>query len=78
MMNVAVIGFGFMGITHSLNIMRNDKLKLRAIVTRNIADIPSRLMEQQGNFSSGDINAEGIARIPAYTSLRECLKQVGS
>ena len=74
MINVAVIGFGFMGITHSLNIMRNKRLDLKAIITRNTADIPMRVKEQQGNFSSGEIRAGDFEKIPSYMSLRDCLK----
>ena len=74
MINVAVIGFGFMGITHALNIQRNKKLKLAAIITRNVEGIASKLNEKIGNFSSGEIDAEAIKKVPAYTSLRECLK----
>lgn len=74
MINVAVIGFGFMGITHALNIQRNNKLKLQAIITRNIDGIASKLKEKIGNFSSGEIDAEAILQVPAYTTLRECLK----
>lgn len=74
MINVAVIGFGFMGITHALNIQRNKKLRLSAIITRNVDGIASKLNEKTGNFSSGVIDAEAIKKVPAYTSLQECLK----
>ena len=74
MIRVAVIGFGFMGITHALNIQRNKRLKLQAIITRNVEGIASKLNEKVGNFSSGEIDAEAIRMVPAYTSLRECLK----
>lgn len=74
MINVAVIGFGFMGITHALNIQKNKKLKLQAIITRNVGNIASKLNGKIGNFSSGEIDAEAIRQTPAYTSLQECLK----
>lgn len=36
MKRIAVIGFGFMGLTHTLNILRNKDLELAAIVDRNL------------------------------------------
>jgi predicted dehydrogenase len=74
MINVAVIGFGFMGITHAINIQRNKKLNLRAIVTRDVKSIPSRLNKQVGNFSGGKIDVDSILQVPVYGCLRECLK----
>lgn len=74
MIKVAVIGFGFMGITHALNIQRNKKLKLQAIITRNPRGIAGKLNEQTGNFSSGEIDADSISQVPVYTTLQECLK----
>ncbi len=50
MINVAVIGFGFMGVTHAVNIMRNKKLSLRAIITRNAHTIADKLNAQAGKF----------------------------
>ena len=35
MNKVAVVGFGFMGITHTLNILKNPDLILKAIVDLN-------------------------------------------
>jgi len=74
MINVAVIGFGFMGITHAVNIQRNKKLNLRAIVTRDMKGISAKLNQQVGNFSSGEVDANAIVQVPTYRSLRECLK----
>jgi len=74
MINVAVIGFGFMGITHALNIQRNKKLKLQAIITRNVNGITTKLHDQIGNFSSGEVDINAMSQVPAYKSLRECLK----
>jgi predicted dehydrogenase len=74
MINVAIIGFGFMGITHALNIQRNKRLNLRAIITRDVMGIPAKLNQQVGNFSSGEIDVEGILQVPVYKSLRDCLR----
>jgi predicted dehydrogenase len=74
MINVAVIGFGFMGITHAINILANRKLKLSAIVTRNSSGIAGKLQEQVGNFSSGEVDVNTLLQVPVYKTLRECLK----
>jgi predicted dehydrogenase len=74
MINVAIVGFGFMGVTHALHIQRNPKLNLRAVVTKNVNDVPSKLSEQTGNFSIGLIDTDSILRLPRYTTLEECLE----
>lgn len=75
MIQIAIIGFGFMGITHALNIQKNKKLNLRAIITRNVEGIPGKLKEQIGNFSGGEVDGDAILKIPAYRTLHECLKK---
>lgn len=74
MINVAIIGFGFMGITHAVNILRNEKLKLRAIITRNVQGVPEKLNGQIGNFSSGERDPKEILAVPVYKTLDQCLK----
>lgn len=74
MINIAVIGFGFMGITHALNIQKNKKLNLRAIITRDVTGIATKLSQQLGNFSSGEVDAKAILQVPVYKTLRECLR----
>lgn len=74
MINVAIIGFGFMGMTHAINIQRNKKMNLRAIITRDVESISAKLSQQVGNFSSGEIDVNAIKQVPAYKSLRECLR----
>ena len=74
MIHVAVIGFGFMGLTHALNILKNKKLKLQAIITRHPERIGDKLNEQVGNFSSGSLDKEAIQQVPSYATLRECMK----
>ena len=64
MIKVAVIGFGFMGITHAVNIMRNKKLRLRAIITRNVHTVADKLNAQAGNFSSGEVDANSDSEGP--------------
>jgi predicted dehydrogenase len=58
MKNVAVIGFGFMGITHSLNILRIPGLNLKAIVDRNPDMIEKNLLDDC--LKSEDLDAVNI------------------
>ncbi|MBL0739646.1 Gfo/Idh/MocA family protein [Chryseolinea lacunae] len=74
MIHVAIVGFGFMGITHAANVLRNKRLKLQAIVTRHPNDIDERLNAQTGNFSTGDVNLDDLRQVKRYTSLQECLR----
>ena len=72
MLRVAIIGFGFMGITHAANIQRNQRLTLQAIITRHPEAVESKLSGQTGNFSPGEIDVEALKRVPRYTSLQKC------
>ena len=58
MNKVAVVGFGFMGMTHTLNILKNKDLKLVAIVDVNPELIEKNLHSKGGNFSTGNIDAQ--------------------
>jgi predicted dehydrogenase len=74
MNKVAVVGFGFMGITHTLNILKNPDLVLKAIVDINPDLIEKNLQSGIGNFSTGNINAAELAGISKYSSLDDCLR----
>jgi len=74
MNKVAVVGFGFMGITHTLNILKNPDLILKAIVDLNPEEIEKKLQSGIGNFSTGNIDASALAGINKYSSLDECLR----
>ena len=74
MKKVAVIGFGFMGMTHTSNILKNDKLKLVAIIDKDLDGIEKKLHSGSGNFSIGDIDPKIIAQIHKYANLDDCLK----
>lgn len=73
-MNIVVVGFGFMGMTHTLNILKNPKLQLKAIVDRVPENILTKLTEQSGNFSTGTIDAEALSGVNIYSDFAECLK----
>ena len=49
-MKVVVVGFGFMGVTHTINILQNSNLQLVAIVDKNAEQVPEKLQENLGNF----------------------------
>ena len=74
MKNVAVIGFGFMGITHSINILRIPGLKLKAIVDRNPDMIEKNLISGLGNLATGSIDPASLSDVGRYEDLADCLK----
>lgn len=73
MIRVAVVGFGFMGITHTLNILKNKDLRLAAIVDINTALIEKNLDSKIGNLSTGSIDSAELSGINKYSDLEECL-----
>ena len=75
MINVAIVGFGFMGITHANNILKNKKISLRAIITRNEESIATKLEQLKGNFSSGEVDSATILSLPVYKTLAACLRR---
>ncbi len=73
MKKIAVAGFGFMGLTHTLNILRSKNLKLVAIVDKDPELIDKTLDKKGGNISTGSIDSAAISAINKYSSLEECL-----
>ncbi len=72
-LKVAVIGFGFMGVTHTKNILENPDLELVAIVDKNPGNISKNLTEQVGNLSTGTFSQDKISDVRIYSSIEECL-----
>ncbi len=70
---IAVVGFGFMGITHTMNILKNPGLELVAIVDKNPENIRKNINEQIGNFSTGGISQKDIVNIKIYSSFEDCI-----
>jgi predicted dehydrogenase len=62
-----------MGVTHTMNILKNNELELVAIVDNNPENIEKNLNEQVGNLSTGTFNKNEISGIKTYSSLEECL-----
>ena len=73
MKRVAVAGFGFMGMTHALNILENKDLQLVAITDKNLESAERNLFSAEGNFRTGRIDPADLKNIRRYSSLDECL-----
>ena len=74
MKRVAVIGFGFMGITHSLNILKCKNLELTAIIEKDVNSVSKKLGNKIGNIATGDIDVVAFDKIPVYSTLSSCLE----
>jgi predicted dehydrogenase len=74
MKRAAVVGFGFMGMTHALNILKNADLQLVAIVDKDPETIEKNLFSQSGNISTGNISPALLKDINKYSSFSECLR----
>jgi predicted dehydrogenase len=75
MLNVVVAGFGFMGMTHTANILKNPAVHLSAIVDKYTNGIYEKLNNESGNFSTGTIKAEDLSQITVYEDFEVALKQ---
>lgn len=74
MIKVAVVGFGFMGMTHTLNIFRNPDIELVAIVDKDLDGIEDKLLNPEGNFSTSAIDPGDIQKVKKYRELSSCLE----
>lgn len=68
-----MIGFGFMGIEHSRNILKHNDLELVAIVEKDVASVAEKLGQKTGNFSTGEMDVEALKKVPVFATLEECL-----
>ena len=74
MKRVAVVGFGFMGMTHTLNILKNADLQLVAFVDKYPETIEKNLLAKGGNFSTGNFDPAVLKNINKYSNFDECLQ----
>ncbi len=74
MINVVVLGFGFMGKTHTGNLLKNPNVKLKAIVDKDAENIRKNLKGEAGNFDTGSISEEQLSDVKIYKDFEECLK----
>jgi predicted dehydrogenase len=75
MKKAAVVGFGFMGMTHAINILKLNNLQLSAIVERDLSIIDKNLGSGIGNIATGDVSGNSIKDVSRYTDLDACLKK---
>ncbi len=73
MTRVAVAGFGFMVMAHTLNILKNKNLRLVAIADKDLSLIEKNLTSKSGNLSTGSIDPADLTGIRRYSSLDDCL-----
>lgn len=73
MKKIVVVGFGFMGLTHTINILKNPELELAAIVDKNPDNIRKNLNKGIGNFPTGTLSQELVSKIKIYSDLEDCL-----
>jgi predicted dehydrogenase len=75
MINIVVVGFGFMGMTHTGNLLKNPNVRLAAIVDKNTEDIYDKLEEQAGNFDTGTVSREELKEVNTYDDFADCLRK---
>lgn len=73
MQRFVIAGFGFMGMTHAMNILNHPGAQLLAIVDLDPEKAFGRLGEGSGNLDTGGLTRERISDIRTYTSLDTCL-----
>ncbi len=73
MKNAAVVGFGFMGMTHARNIMKLNGLHLSAIVEPHSALFSGAAPVKSGNINTGDSPAGEFESVSKYADLDKCL-----
>lgn len=73
MQNIAIVGFGFMGMTHAVNIIKNDQLRLTAIIDKDIEGIEQKLTSKTGNFAIEGIDKDLLGTINKYPDIQTCL-----
>ncbi|MCA1758820.1 MAG: Gfo/Idh/MocA family oxidoreductase, partial [Bacteroidales bacterium] len=74
MIKIVVLGFGFMGKTHTGNLLKNPHVQLVALVDKNTENIQKNLKEESGNFSTDSFGEEELSKVNIYTDFAECLK----
>ncbi|MEQ9290083.1 MAG: Gfo/Idh/MocA family oxidoreductase [Cyclobacteriaceae bacterium] len=72
--NVAVVGFGFMGMMHTANILKSKKMNLVAIVSKHPAKVLDKIESDTGNFDTADLSVSQLQNLPKYASLKDCLQ----
>jgi len=69
---MAVVGFGFMGVTHAKNILASASLELCGVVDNRGGDLFAGLADS-GNQGALDLPLERLRRAPVFKTLEECV-----
>jgi predicted dehydrogenase len=75
MKKIAIAGFGFMGMTHALSIMKIEGLRLSAIIERDISLIDKNILSGIGNINTGNIDASDLSSASRYSDFEKCLQK---
>ena len=67
----AIVGFGFMGVTHARSILNQRGAQLVAIVDLDPEKALENLGEEAGNLDTGALRMEDISEIHTYTSFEK-------
>jgi predicted dehydrogenase len=73
MKKIAVAGFGFMGVTHAQNILKNPGLDLCGIIETRKGDIFAGL-GKTGNQGGVSVPLDRLKTVPVFASLEDCVK----
>jgi len=75
MQKFAVVGFGFMGMTHAMSIVNDPDAQLVAIVDLDPEKALESLGQEGGNLDTGALSKEDISGIHTYSSLEKCIAE---
>ena len=74
MKKVAIIGFGFMGTIHTMNVLKNKNLELVAIIDTNLEMIENKLSNKNGNLSIKGTDLIELDGISKYSNIDDCFR----
>jgi predicted dehydrogenase len=75
MQKFAIVGFGFMGMTHAMSILNHPGAQLVAIVDLDPKKALENLGQEAGNLDTGALKKEDISGIHTYSSLEKCIAE---
>jgi predicted dehydrogenase len=75
MQRIVIAGFGFMGMTHAVNVLKYPGAQLAAIVDLDPQQAMGRLGQEAGNLDTGTISKEDLSGISTYTDLETCFAE---
>ncbi|MEA2012979.1 MAG: Gfo/Idh/MocA family oxidoreductase [Verrucomicrobiota bacterium] len=74
MKNIAIIGFGFMGVVHAKNVIESSTLNLCGIIDNREGDIFAGL-KSTGNAGELNLPLEKLKTVPVYKNLQTCVNE---